>query len=71
MPLLEDVVRPFQLPDNSPAQLYEPQTGQTSQQPVMITCGVGAGVGSVRSFTSTYSMTVTSYLDMSAVEQRE
>lgn len=71
MPVLEDVVRPFQLPLNAPPELYQPQTGQTSQQPVMITCGVGAGIGNVRSFTSTYSVTITSYLDQSAVEQRE
>jgi hypothetical protein len=71
MPLLEDVVRPFQLPATAPAELYQPQTGQTSQQPVMVTCGVGAGVGNVRSFTSTYSITVTAYLDQSSVEQHE
>jgi hypothetical protein len=71
MPLLEDVVRPFQLPDNAPAQLYLPQTGQTSQQPVLITCGIGAGIGGIRSFTSTYSITVASYLDQAAVEQRD
>lgn len=70
MPVLEDVVRPFQLPNNAPSQLYEPQTGQTSQQPVLVTCGVGAGVGSVRSFTATYHVEMTFYLDQSAVEQR-
>lgn len=70
MPLLEDVIRPFQLPSNAPAQLYQPQTGQTSQQPVLITCGVGAGVGNPRSFTSNYHIEETFYLDQAAVEQR-
>jgi hypothetical protein len=69
MPLLEDVVRPFQLPNNAPSQLYQPQTGQTSQQPVLITAGIGSGVGSIRSFTSTYHSEITFYMDQAAVEQ--
>lgn len=69
MPLFEDVVRPFQLPNNAPSQLYEPQNGQASQQPVLVTAGVGAGVGSVRSFTSNYHVEMTFYMDQAAVEQ--
>jgi hypothetical protein len=73
MPVLfEDTVRPYQLPQNSPAQLYLSQYGLTSNQPIYVTPGFG-GSGSgqlppIQTASAHYDITVTSYVDQAASE---
>jgi hypothetical protein len=71
MAAIEDLVRFFQLPSNAPADLYLPQNGQTSQLPVIVKAGQGSSVGSVRTFNTSYTATVSLYCDQAAVEQEQ
>jgi hypothetical protein len=70
---LDDVVRPFQLPANTPGQIYLSQYNLASQAPVMVTPGFGGGGGGqlppLLSGSGHYELTVTYYLDQAAVEQ--
>ena len=71
MAAIEDFVRFFQLPNNAPADLYLPQTGQSSQVPIIVKAGQGASVGSVRTFNTSFSCTISLYCDQAAIEQEQ
>ena len=73
MSAFEDAVRPYQLPQSSPTQLYLSQFGLTSQQPILITPGFGgSGSGSlppVITGSANASSVVTVYCPQASVEQ--
>jgi hypothetical protein len=70
---LDDVVRAYQLPQNSPGQLYLSQYGFSNQKPIMVTPGFGAsGAGQLPPLLSGsghFTETVTYYCEQSSVEQ--
>lgn len=71
---VDDVVRPFQLPTNSPGQLYLSQYNLASNAPVSITPGFGGGGGQLPPLitgSAHYDVTVTSYCEQASVEERE
>jgi len=74
MAIFDDVVRPYQLPNNSPTQLYLSQYNRASRTPVIITPGQSSnGLQQVPLQTGrkTYRCEVQRYLDMAAIEQAQ
>ena len=69
---IDDAVRAFQLPTPSPTQLFLSQYNLASQAPVILTPGFGADGGSqlppIQTGSSSFSETITSYMDQSANE---
>ena len=69
----EDVVRPYQLPTASQAQIALSQYGSVSQRPVLITPGFGGsatgGLPPIMTGSASASQIVKSYCPQAAVEQ--
>jgi len=71
---IDDAVRNYQLPQNSPTQLYLSQYNLASNTPVYITPGLGAsGAGNppLKSGHASFNITVTHYVEQAAVESKE
>ena len=70
---VDDAVRPFQLPTNSPGQLYLSQYNLASNAPVYITPGFGGSGGGqlppILTGAGHFDETITYYMDQAAVEQ--
>jgi hypothetical protein len=72
LPSFEDAVRPFQLPQSSPSQLYQSQYNVTAQPFVMLTPGFGGDAGGglppIITGSASFSFKVTYYMDQAANE---
>jgi hypothetical protein len=72
--VLEDAVRPYQLPDTAPATPAISQFSLASQAPIVITPGMGgSGAGPLPPINlgnSHFDETVTYYMDQAAVERK-
>lgn len=67
---LEPIVRFFQTPQTSPAQLaLAPNERNNSNAPVVLFVGKTSGVGSLRLFHGSYQSTTTFYMDEAIVEK--
>jgi hypothetical protein len=73
MPGLPDVVRPNQLPSNSPGQLYLSQYGLAANTPIYVTPGFGGQSGGqlppILTGAGHFNETVTVYTGQASVEQ--
>jgi hypothetical protein len=73
MSAFEDAVRPYQLPTSSPSQLSLSQYGLTTQQPILITPGLGGPIPGtlppIITGSASASQIVKSYCPQAAVEQ--
>ena len=72
MPGPETIVRPFQLPQVSPAILAQSQYNQASQTPIIVTPGFGGSGGSLPPLNTGQAQlneTVTFYMAQAAIEQ--
>lgn len=73
MAVFEDAVRPYQLPQTVPAQLYLSQFNLVSQQPILITPGFGGTAGvelpPIMTGSANAQQVVTSYCPQASVEQ--
>jgi hypothetical protein len=71
----ETAVRPYQLPQNAPAQLYLSQYPLNTRQPVQITPGFGGsgagGLPPIITGNASAAQTVTSYCPQASVEQTQ
>lgn len=69
---VDDVVRPYQLPSNSPGELYLSQYNLASNAPIYITPGMGGAAGSqlppLITGSAHYDITVTHYCAQASVE---
>ena len=66
----EPMVRPFALPDSSPAQVaLGPEAREVSQAPITIFFGKTQHVGGLRIFNGSFQETVTNYADKADVEK--
>ena len=71
-PIFQDVVRPYQLPQDTPAQVYRSQYNLASRPPVVITPGHnGNGVlpSPLQTAVATYHIEITYYCEAAAVEE--
>jgi hypothetical protein len=72
MSAFEDAVRPYQLPQTAPSQLYLSQFNLTSQQPITLTPGLGGsaagGLPPIMTGSANASQVVTSYCPQASVE---
>jgi hypothetical protein len=70
---LDDVVRPWQLPTNSPGQIYLSQYNLASNAPVYVTPGFGGNGGNqlppLITGAGHWDETVTTYCEQASVEQ--
>lgn len=74
MAVFPDLVRPYQLPQTSPPQVFRSQYNLASRPPVVITPGQnGNGVvpSPLQTGSASYHLEVTYYCEMAAVEQSE
>lgn len=74
MPGTPDAVRPFQLPTNSPGQLYLSQYNLAANAPIYLTFGQGSGGGDMGqpqliTGKGSFRMTATAYCVQATVEQ--
>lgn len=73
MPIYEDAVRPFQLPQNAPATVELNLFNAVSQAPITVVAGQNGSIGAlppIQTSQRTYSLTITSYMDQTATERR-
>lgn len=71
---IDDAVRAYQLPQNSPTQLYLSQYNLASNMPVYITPGFGGSAGSVPALKTghaSFNITITHYCEQASVESKE
>jgi hypothetical protein len=70
---IDDAVRAYQLPANSPGQLYLSQYNLASNTPIYITPGFGGASSSqlppLLTGSGHYDITITYYMDQAATEQ--